>query len=328
MSKVIIFHHTDLDGIVSNTVAYKYYHGLGYTITSQSCGYHDIDEKVEEYLDSYRYDVETTIFICDISVSRRVAERLDSVPNSKVLLDHHQSALENLSSDGKNLDFDWMCVREGDSASLLVYNWVIGKCENNEELEGLKINLLRYHELVYLTDLWDSKGRTSQQYLDSQEKIDKLNCLLKDLGLCDFRARFIMNPVVEFSDVEEAVIRTLTKIRDKHTKGVRVYRFQFKRENEVPVYYGLAFSEKYPSETAEYVFSRDKELLFIFIINMNRLSVSLRRNGFHKLEDSVDLSKVAGQFGGGGHPYAAGFPFTMKNYYGVISSIARSEFYI
>lgn len=330
MSKVVIFHHTDLDGIVSNTVAFKYYHGLGYTISSQSCGYHDIDEKVLGFLSSYQYDQETTIFICDISVSRNVAEKLNSIPNPKVLLDHHQSAFENLSSNGKNLDFSWAFVEEGDSASLMVYRWVIHQSEGRGDLE-LSRNLQQYNELVHLTDLWDSKSRTCTEYIDSIEKIESLNCLLKDYGLSDFRARFIINPRVEFTESENAVIRTLIKVRDRHVKNVKVYRFKYEREGRLslrPVYYGLAFSEKYPSETADYVFNQDSELSFVFIINMNNLSGSLRRSGTHDLEEQIDLSKIAEQYGGGGHPYSAGFPITMKNYYDVISSIVRSNFYI
>ena len=83
-----LFTHTDLDGVgceILGKLVFKE------NINIERCGYGNIDSKVEEFLtDINKYD---KVFITDISVNKKVADKLNNISDKVVLLDHHKTAL-------------------------------------------------------------------------------------------------------------------------------------------------------------------------------------------------------------------------------------------
>jgi nanoRNase/pAp phosphatase (c-di-AMP/oligoRNAs hydrolase) len=71
----------------------------------------------------------------------------------------------------------------------------------------------------------------------------------------------------------------------------------------------------------------DQMIKFVFVISMNSCSVSIRRANGSDLE-SMDLSKIATEFGGGGHPFACGFKFDINDYSTIINKIMTKKFYL
>lgn len=319
------FSHTDLDGVVSSIIATKYYMLKGYSVTTEHCNYDNINNKIIEYLNSYEYNPNTIIFITDISCSYDVALKLDNLSNKVILIDHHQTALEDLSKkeEGKT-DFKWSYIKEGDSASLLTYKYFLKLCELNNDIDTYN-KIKEYEKLVYLTDLWDTKSRLSDEYIKNRDKINRLNTLFNALGISSFKARFLLNPSIEFTIEEDIKVDTLLKIKDNVCKYTKVYVLPYNK-NGYKFLYGLAFSNLYKSDIAEYHFNLNKDLAIMFILDFNSCSCSLRRNGLHPLCEEIDLSKIAEQFDGGGHPFAAGFSFEIKDYDKVMKRIIKADF--
>ena len=83
-----LFTHTDLDG-VSCEILGKI--AFGEDIDVVRCNYGDIDAKVEEFINgAEEYD---KLFITDISVNKEIADKLLSISDKVILLDHHKTAL-------------------------------------------------------------------------------------------------------------------------------------------------------------------------------------------------------------------------------------------
>ena len=106
---VKLFTHTDLDGIgcaILGKIAFS-------EIEIEYCGYDDINEKVEAFLDSGEKCDQC--YITDISISMDLAERITKINHlySFRLLDHHKTAY------GLN-QYSWCHVREkeGDQSPL------------------------------------------------------------------------------------------------------------------------------------------------------------------------------------------------------------------
>ena len=83
-----LFTHTDLDG-VSCEILGKI--AFGEDIDVVRCGYGNIDDKVEEFINiDEEYD---KLFITDISVKKKLADTLNNISDKVILLDHHKTAL-------------------------------------------------------------------------------------------------------------------------------------------------------------------------------------------------------------------------------------------
>lgn len=326
MSKVKLFTHNDLDGAVSNIMALIYYLSYRYSVSTEICSYGNIDENIRGYLNSYEYDSNAIIVITDISPSEEVAEELDKIPNKKILLDHHKTAIETFADEKGNMKYDWMYIKEGDSASFLAFRYfrdLSKKCNFKDIIQRYDL----YKELVYIADLWDSKPRESQGFKKNDKKIRSILNLFSGMGFMTFRDRFFHRPSLVFDIQEQAIDKTIEKIKNRYIRNVRVYKLSHTYRGE-RVFFGFGFVSEYISEVAEYMVITDKDLLFTFTLDLNACSGSLRKNDTHKFGKDFDVSEIAEQFGGGGHPYAAGFEFKIEDYDKIIKSVITSDFKI
>lgn len=320
--KVKLFTHNDLDGAVSNLIALKYFIGLRYSASTDICSYGNVDKNIEGYLNSYEYDPEAVIVVTDISFSEEVAEKLDKVSNPVIMLDHHKTAEEVFMGEDGRLKYKWMRIQEGNSASFMAYKYFRNRAERGSIVRK---EIEKYKKLVYLTDLWDTKSRQSEEFVKYEKDIKKVLDLFKGLGYNEFKDRFFGNPSIEMSERERAITETIEKTKKRYMSRFRVYNLPISFEGENHLY-GFGFSSDFVSEVAEHIFSMNDRCLFSVTLDMNGCSGSFRRNEKHPEWEKIDVSKIAEQFGGGGHPFAAGFEFEIKDYDRVIKKIIKSEF--
>lgn len=320
-----MFSHSDLDGVVSNLLMCRYFIDRGYSVSTERCGYDNIDDKILDYINSREYRKESVIIITDISCSYSTAAILDALPNTKILIDHHQSALDNMCVKQKDKpDFKWMYISEDDSATMHVYKFLLKNCAW-EDINRIKA----YDELVFVTNQWDSKPRDSVDYIRHEGTImDTLN-FFSALGFDKFKARFLINPSIELNEVEACQLDTTERLKNNIVKYINVQKLEYKAE-DVTITYGLCFTNTYKSETAEHLTKVNPELAFVFIMDLNTCTGSLRRNGNHLLVDKISCINIAKSFSpeGGGHAFAAGFSFKFEDYNTVITKVMRGDFYI
>jgi oligoribonuclease NrnB/cAMP/cGMP phosphodiesterase (DHH superfamily) len=313
MNKNLVeFSHTDWDGMVSAIFPAVYYGKKGYNICCQHCNYDKIDADIIRYINSSDYREDDVIFITDISVSYETALILDNLPNEKVMIDHHKTAYERLSvrNKGAKLDFKWMFIREEESATYYTHKYFMNKTKGT----GLGEVMEAYKELVYYTNLWDTKSRECVEYKNSVGNINRLNALFSALGSVNFKTRFTLNPSIELSESEIVKVETTQNIIRKYCKKTRNYVISGKVDKQ-SVLYAVMFADSYKSDIADFTFKTNGELLYAVILDMNSCTGSLRRNNKHDMSEHVSMDEIAKTLsgGGGGHPFAAGFGFSLQN---------------
>ena len=285
-----LFTHTDLDG-VSCEILGKI--AFGEDIDVVRCGYGNIDDKVEEFINSdEEYD---KLFITDISVKKELADALNNVSDKVILLDHHKTAL------WLN-EYPFALVQVEDESvgkmcgAYLFYEYLKKNHEEFNDTLALKL----FVKYVRMYDTWEWK----EKYDNIIPK--RLNDLMYMDGPNEFIDKMIYrleNNLAIFDDTD------LMKLQIEQTY-INSYVAQ-KNETLIvndslfPEYtVGITFADKYISELGNKLCELHPELDFVVLINMSTLTVSYRT-----VKDNLDLSAIAKGFGGGGHPKASGSRF-------------------
>ena len=285
-----LFTHTDLDG-VSCEILGKI--AFGEDIDVVRCNYGDIDAKVEEFINgAEEYD---KLFITDISVNKEIADKLLSISDKVILLDHHKTAL------WLN-EYPYALVQVEDESvgkmcgAYLFYEYL--KKNHKEFNDTLALKL--FVKYVRLYDTWEWK----EKYDNIIPK--RLNDLMYMDGPNEFIDKMIYrlgNNLAIFDDtdlmklqIEQTYINSYIAQKDESL---------IVNDDLFPEYtVGIIFADKYISELGNRLCELHPELDFVVLINMSTLTVSYRT-----VKDDLDLSDIAKGFGGGGHPKASGSRF-------------------
>ena len=285
-----LFTHTDLDG-VSCEILGKI--AFGENIDVVRCGYGNIDDKVEEFINSNEeYD---KLFITDISVKKELADALNNVSDKVILLDHHKTAL------WLN-EYPFALVQVEDESvgkmcgAYLFYEYLKKNHEEFNDTLALKL----FVKYVRMYDTWEWKEKYDNiipkrlndlMYMDGpNEFIDKMIYRLGN-NLAIFDDTDLMKLQIEQTYINSYIAQKneTLMINDDLFPGYTV---------------GITFADKYISELGNKLCELHPELDFVVLINMSTLTVSYRT-----VKDDLDLSDIAKGFGGGGHPKASGSRF-------------------
>lgn len=304
--KIKIFTHTDLDGVGCAIIAYLTFGKENVDV--EYCNYDDVDNKVEAFMeneDLYRsYD---SIFITDISVSDQVASMIDCLDKAERtvrLFDHHGTALR--------LDNYFWCT---------VYEYLDGVKTSGTELFYLYLRnslsltygqttqniISRFVSIVRDYDTWRWK-ELGEDGLVSKQMNDLFHIYGRDkfIELAMERIMFGTPP----SHQDEWFSETDTLLLEQKQKDIDIYVEQ--KEKQITVKtdqwgntYGVIFAERYFSELGNRLCEIHPELAYIAMIDISRGTVSYRT-----IRDNINLgTEIAHNYGGGGHPKAAGSTF-------------------
>ena len=285
-----LFTHTDLDGVSCEILGRI---AFGEDVDVVRCGYGNIDDKVEEFINSdEEYD---KLFITDISVKKELADALNNISDKVILLDHHKTAL------WLN-EYPFALVQVEDESvgkmcgAYLFYEYLKKNHEEFNDTLALKL----FVKYVRMYDTWEWKEKYDNiipkrlndlMYMDgSNEFIDKMIYRLGN-NLAIFDDTDLMKLQIEQTYINSYIAQkneTLI-INDSLFPGLIV---------------GIVFADKYISELGNKLCELHPELDFVVLINMSTLTVSYRT-----VKDNLDLSDIAKGFGGGGHPKASGSRF-------------------
>lgn len=294
-----LFTHTDLDGVGCAILAKL---AFGEEVDIEYCDYENVNEKVSEYVNTNE-DNFSYIYITDISVNEEIAKLLD-VRGGVHLLDHHPTAL-NLNK------YPWCKVMVENlnglktSGTEMFYHWLGMN-------RGLNKSLNRFTEVVRNYDTWRWKELGEEGLICKQ-----INDLLYLYG----RDRFITWCISAIHDQvfprlyasDELVLKIKQNEIDEYIKEKDEKMFTSSMCGHVC---GFVFAEKYFSELGNRLCQIHPEIDFVAMIDMNG-TVSYRT-----VKENIDLGEdVARQFGGGGHPKAAGSQFSNEIKMKVIENI-------
>lgn len=277
----------DLDGVgcgILSKIAF------GEEVSVDYCSNNSIDRKIKKRLKEKPTEKDN-IYITDISVNSEVEKLLEKefAKNRFVkLIDHHKTAYHLNKREWAEVNAEHKDGSKS-SATSLYYEYLI---EN-----GLikKTNFLdQFVEYVRLYDTWDWER---ENVLEAK----KLNDLFYILGLSKFE-ELILKRVdeknFEFSETEKLILELEEK---------KIERYISMKENQMILTWyknfkiGIVYGEQYTSELGNELNKKHPYLDFILIINYGTKNVS-----FRTIYKNVDVSKIAKEFGGGGHPQASG----------------------
>lgn len=290
--KIKLFTHTDLDGVGCAVLAKL---AFGDDVDISYCGYNNINEEVKKYLESGL--INGVIHITDISVTEEVAELLNKSGVPVILLDHHKTALylnkykwanvkeymndSSLKTSGTQLYFDYLCD-EGfyEPWDMHVYDFV---------------------EKVRMYDTWDW-AESGEYGLVSKQMNDLLGLYGRDRFI-DWSISKIIDPrlFISLEKEDKHLLEMHQKQIDDYIKLKNKQLFQINMYGRCG---GFVYADRYFSEMGNRLALLHPELDFIAMIDVGGGMVSYRT-----VKDDINLGELAKQFGGGGHPKAAGSRF-------------------
>lgn len=287
--------HTDLDGVGCGVLA-KLAFGDRIKIRYNSIA--SLNREVEWFLENEERN--THLFITDLSVNEENEKRLEEFyqTGGKVqLLDHHKTALHfNEYKWGRVVVED----NEGNLASgtSLFYEYLI---EN--ELIQTSNAVDEFVELVRQYDTWEWEKNNNQE-------AHRLNALFFLVSIDEFEEKMVNR--LQNSDhffFDEFEQKILDMEEDKVERYIRRKRRELVQTSIGDYLAGIVYAESYHSELGNELGKEYPHLDYIAMLNMGGKRISLRT-----IHDHVDVSEVAGHYGGGGHAKAAGCSLTNEAY--------------
>lgn len=287
--------HNDLDGVGCGILA-KLAFGKQVRIRYNSIS--GLNHEVEWFLENG--DKETFLFITDLSVNEENEKRLEEFykAGGKVqLLDHHKTALHFN-------DYEWGHIvvedEEGKltSATSLFYEYLV-----KQELLEPSNAVAEFVELVRQYDTWEWEQNDNQE-------AHRLNALFFLVSIDEFEEKMVER--LKDSDhffFDEFEKKILDMEEDKIERYIRRKRRELVQAPIDEYVAGIVYAESYHSELGNELGKEYPHLDYIAILNIGG-----KRMGFRTIHDHVDVSQVAGQYGGGGHAKASGCSLNEEAY--------------
>ncbi|WP_243354951.1 DHH family phosphoesterase [Bacillus litorisediminis] len=294
-----LFTHNDLDGVGCGIVAKI---AFGDQVDVRYNSVMGLDFQVERFLEKKKgkKQKEDFLIITDLSINEENTKALDeyvSEGGMARLIDHHKTALHFN-------DYSWGLVKveyeDGrlTSATSLLYEYLVehGLIQPSAAVE-------EFVELVRQYDTWEW-----EKYDNIKAK--HLNDLFFMVSIDEFEekmvSRLLESEHFEYDEFEQ-------KLLDMEEEKIERY-IRRKRREMVQTFVGeyctgIVHAESYHSELGSELGKENSHLDYITILNMGGRKIS-----FRTIHDDVDVSAVAGRFGGGGHAKAAGCSMNEESY--------------
>ncbi|MGA5688651.1 DHH family phosphoesterase [Cytobacillus pseudoceanisediminis] len=284
-----LYTHNDLDGVGCSIVA-KIAFGKDVEVRYNSVM--GLDHQIEKLFENEKNLKDDFLIITDLSVNDENLIRLDDLEKGggKVrLIDHHKTALHFN-------DYSWGRVKvqydDGrlTAATSLLYEYLL-----EHELIKSSQALDEFVELVRQYDTWEWDQ-------NDNIKAKNLNDLFFMVSIEEFEEkmteRIINSDHFEFDDFEQKLLEM---------EEEKIERYVRRKKREIVQTFigeycaGIVHAESYHSELGNELGKDFPHLDYIAILNLGGKKIS-----FRTIHDHVDVSAVAGKFGGGGHAKASG----------------------
>lgn len=298
--------HNDLDGVGCGILA-KLAFGENVKVRYNSIS--GLNREVEWFLEND--DKNTFLFVTDLSVNEKNEQRLDEFYQNggKVqLIDHHKTALHY-----NNYPWGHVVVEDEEgkltSATSLLYEYLI-----SHHLIELSDAITEFVELVRQYDTWEWEKNENQ---DAQ----RLNALFFLISIEEFEEKMITRlQTSEHFHFDEFEKKILDMEEDKIDRYIRRKRRELVQTELDGLFAGVVYAESYHSELGNELGKEYPHLDYIAILNIGG-----KRMGFRTIHDHIDVSEVAGQYGGGGHAKASGCSLTEEAYKSFVTETFHLE---
>ena len=301
---VIVFHHSDLDGIGVKILGKLYANKLGCLCETYKCNYNDVNEIVLKALSSRTFEDVYEIIIGDISVHEQVAQFLDSLYKSGVpirLRDHHATAKE-LNK------YEWAFVDEEFNGVPRCGTWLLYR-----ELNNLLPDIGTFVELV---DDWDTWKWVKNYNVYAK----RLNILLQVTGdevFTDYIIHLLSTTHIVVSielfttwadsiiDGHEIFVEKVAKLCNNNMKLVNLSL----ANREQKYLTGIIFCNNDISDVADIILKENPQIDTLMIISLpGHISYRTKKDLEIPLGELAEVTTGSG----GGHPHSAGCTISKK----------------
>lgn len=291
--KVKLFTHSDLDGIGCAILANLAFED----VTIQVCDYSNVDETIQGQLTKLnKYDI---VFITDLNLSDQTMICLNAASKQGLnvkLMDHHVQSLNHL-------DKFWVTARIYDGDNKTCGTEIFYKYLLDSTNLYYSFILSQFVKLVTMYDTWTWPSQGESGVLSKH-----INELLYLYGKDDFMSHMLKQlrsnkPEIELSAFDKRILKLRQREIDDYIKEreSRLQKMKYGHYN-----CGVVFADRFTSQCGNTICKNNLDIDFVFLISMEYGSVSLRTI------KQVDVSKIAANYGGGGHAAAAGFQINEK----------------
>ena len=284
---MICLHHNDMDGDCSGAIVHDFHKEKGEKVRFHSCN-HNLPIPFELIKEDEQ------VYMVDFSLSEEDFDKLLSITKNVIWIDHHKSAMEKFK--GTEVEKLEGIRRIGDSGCELTWEYFYGS--------GKRVKVPTVVRMLGRYDVWDFS-------LYGKNKLHALQEYCKTVDTSPSSKVWEKWLDTEYSPKEEVEIGIIyLKYRDSVWS---YFLSSWGIEIEFEGYWTMACNTaNVGSEFFKTVHDKGYDLFMPFIYDGKQWVCSL-----YTLKDSIDCSKIATKYGGGGHKKAAGFsadelPFLKK----------------
>lgn len=294
MKAAVIYHKADYDGQFSGDICRFFLEQHGYEVDMYPYDYGEPDPIPDGLHQTY-----DRIYMVDLSSDDYLAHPIHP---RIVWIDHHKTAIEKYSSNIPGLRID------GVAACRLCWQWFnIDPAVGLQDFKDNYINRCVIEpEIVRLAgeyDVWDKRDQRAEvlQYGLKAQSYSLYESLVywKDHGpmAIDDRLESLLNAGESARKYADSINKDILSL---YGQKIRFYGMTFLSMNW-PARSSLAFEGN---------ITEDVQALMSWFWTGDKFRVSLY--GHSKSDPSLDLSRIAKSFGGGGHRQACGFQVDME----------------
>jgi uncharacterized protein len=284
--------HNDLDGVGCGILATL---AFGEDVEIRYNSISSLNEEVKKFLaDETQHHKE--LWVTDLAVNEENEAAISAfikAGGKARLVDHHKTS-EHLNAH----EWAWIATKQDDGAQTSATSMLYDVLVQEGHMEKSK-SVSEFVELVRQYDTWEWEKRQN-------EAAKQLNALLFLQSIDEFAAVMIERLQHSDSFVFNDLEAKLLQVQDAQTERY----IRKKRKQVVPIKVdtylaGVVHAESYLSELGNDLGKTFPHLDFIVMIMMGTKRLSLRT-----IHDDVDVSAIAGNYGGGGHQKASGATLT------------------
>lgn len=305
MKRIIFSHESDIDGMGGVVLSKIAFDDIEYELFPNV---YELENKFHEYLDNGKLNDYDEIYITDLSLLRPSVDLLDenSYLRKKVrIFDHHQRAID----DGLD-KYDFSTIIEKDEngnktcGTELFYRFLVknGLVEANDTLD-------EFSELTRLEDTWSWKDKG-----DFGIKAHDLAIIFSSIGTknyIDNLVNKIRNNSLEFDSSDLEIIKSK---KDEYENRLRIILddiLYLQDDNNRK--FGIVYAPyEYRNEITDKIITdgNENDIDYMIVVALDKGDNG--QKSYRKVKDGIDVNEIAGKFGGGGHPGAAGVYLTKE----------------
>jgi uncharacterized protein len=294
-----LFTHNDLDGVGCGIAARC---AFGDNVEVRYNSVDGLNPEIQRFLERklHKRKKNDMLFITDLSVHEANADRLTlyEETGAKVkLIDHHKSSL-------MLNQYPWATVRVAyDDGRLASATSLFFDNLTQQGWIRPTDTMTEFVEMIRQYDTWEWEANDNLQ-------AKQLNDLFFLSSLDEFEEEMterVKTPGgFSFTEFEQKLLELESEKIERYIRRKRRELVQTFIEDRCV---GIVHAELYHSELSSELGKENPHLDYIAIMNVGGRKVSLRT-----IHDTIDVSEIAGQYGGGGHAKASGCPLTVEAY--------------